>query len=46
MFKLLIYGVLIYFAYRLFIPKSLRAPDSTQLPDDENDDYIDYEEID
>ena len=45
MIKILIYAVLGYFAYRLFVPKSLQAgPDESQ--ENTDDEYTDYEEID
>ncbi len=47
MIKLLIYAVLIYFAYKLFIPKSLRSGPTEYLDQErEDEDYTDYEELD
>jgi len=43
--KLLICGVLIYFAYKLFVPKFLQEGRNDQLQADEEE-YTDYEEID
>ena len=44
MLKLLMYLVLGYFAYKLFVPKSLQVgpQDESEASDDE---YTDYEEI-
>ena len=44
MIKILILGVLAFFAYRLFIPSSLQSGDSENKELD-NEDYTDYEEI-
>lgn len=44
MLKILIYAVLIYFAYKLFIPKSLQSGHKENI-DREEDEYTDYEEI-
>jgi len=46
MIKLLIYGLLIYFAYKLFIPKSLKSGDEQTKLDADDEEYTDYEEID
>lgn len=45
MFKLLIYAVLIYFAYRLFVPKSLQSGQRDYI-EQEEDEFTDYEELD
>ena len=44
MIKLLIYGALIYSAYKLFVPKFLQegGEDKLELDDEE---YTDYEEV-
>ena len=44
--KILIYAVLVYFAYRLFMPKSLQSGDKDKISHKEEDDYTEYEEID
>jgi len=44
MIKLLIYGVLLYFAYKLFVPKFLQEGRKDQLEADDEE-YTDYEEI-
>lgn len=43
MFKLLLMGALIYFAYKIFVPKSIEAPKEKEEDDGE---YTDYEEVD
>ena len=44
MIKIIIYAVLAYFAYKLFVPKSLQSgfEEHKELEDDE---YTDYEEV-
>jgi len=45
MIKLLFLGVLVYFAYRIFIPTSLPTGQKDSL-ENEEDEYTDYEEVD
>lgn len=45
MIKVFIIGVLLYAAYKIYIPKGLTGSDSEKLQE-KDEDYIDYEEID
>jgi hypothetical protein len=45
MLKILIYAVLGYFAYRLFVPKSLQSG-SEEYKGLDDEEYTDYEEVD
>jgi len=45
MIKLLFILVLVYFSYRLFVPKMLTTQDKDQIEEQEPDEFVDYEEI-
>jgi len=45
MTKILIIGMLLYAAYKIYLPKGISGPDNERLNDNE-DGYTDYEEVD
>ena len=45
MIKIFIIGMLLYAAYRIYVPKGLPGSVNEKL-DEQDDDYTDYEEID
>ena len=44
MIKLLMIGILLYFAYRIFLPPGL-PPNDDQQKIDSDEEYTDYEEV-
>ena len=44
MVKLVVLGILLYAAYKIYLPKSLTSSENEKLQENE-DEYTDYEEI-
>ncbi len=46
MLKLLFITALLYFSYKMFLPKKLGSKKDDLIEDQEPDEFVDYEEID